>query len=84
MNQKSHPPPGKKKSLNVYGSVTSGSIYKVVTPWYARKKNGTGAYDFSPPSYFLVSLICCRRKLLCFSSLTPVTSRGVASPPLKA
>lgn len=42
MNQKSHPPPKKKKSLNVYGSVTSGSIYKVVAPWYARKKWNRG------------------------------------------
>lgn len=43
MNQKSHPPSKKKKkSLNVFGSVTSGSIYKVGIPWYARKKMEQG------------------------------------------
>lgn len=44
----------------------------MVTPWCARK-SGTGADDFSPPPYFLVSLTCCRRKLLRLLSLTPAT-----------
>lgn len=38
-----------------------------------KEKNGTGACDFSPPPYFLVSLTCCKRKLQCLPSLTPVT-----------